>query len=80
MDTDKKLVLELTNDEAHLLLTFACHGAYAFNVGGVSQKDSAYPEEIRGIIMHAMFKSVEDHIEALTSLNRKIDMLADRME
>jgi len=75
-----KLILELTNDEAHILLSCYCHGAYAFGIGGTSEKDSDYPKELKAVILAVTQAAVDEHKAGVSSLNKKIDMLADQME
>jgi len=78
--TKKKFVLELTNDEAHLLLSFAEHGKYAFGLGGTSAKENAYPRALELMVMELSHYNILEHKAGLSSLNNMLNALSDMLE
>lgn len=79
-DTPIKVTLELTNDEAHLLMTFAEHGAYAFGCGGTSHADFEYPKGMEPYVMAIMQREVEKRRAHVVSLHAKMDAVSDMLD
>lgn len=75
-----KIVLELTNDEAHLIMTFAEHGAYAFGCGGTSHADFEYPDGMEAYVMMIMRREVERRRAHVPSLHAKMDAVSDLLD